>query len=107
MTSLCLLCMEVAISQRIFLQESKNASNHPCERFIGSLVTGTLSFSGIIRESFCRDCGTALEHVCQAVDCPGRHARRPDQDGVEVPSMRGETGYSLCVMRQRKVVGCC
>ena len=27
--------------------------------------------------------------------------------GVHVPSMRGETGHSLYVLQQRKVVGCC
>ena len=60
MPSQYLIGPEVVISQRIHLWEGKSASTQPCESSNaspGSLWTGTLSFSGVMREGLCCDCG--------------------------------------------------
>ena len=105
-------CPEVGNSQRILLLEDKSASNQPCE---SSNASPNRCRQELWVSLWCYERGLVLwsrkillEHVCQAVGCPGRHSKCQVRDGVDFPSVREETGYSLWFVQQLiKVVGCC
>jgi len=80
MPSQCLMCAEVAISQRIYLWEGKSASNQLCESSnaspdrCGQEAWASVTLWGKVDVV---TAGTFQEHVCPAVGCPGRNSRRP------------------------------
>jgi len=80
MPSQYLMCLEVAISQRIHLQEGKKAVNRPCE--ISNVSPDRCEQEpGVLvalwRRADFVTAGTFLEHVCPAVSGPGRNSWGP------------------------------
>ena len=82
MPSQYLMCPpEVAISQRIHLWEGKSASNQPCESSNASpnrYEQEPCVLVALWMRVDVASAGSFLEHVCPAVDCPGRNSRRLD-----------------------------
>jgi len=82
MPSQCLVCPEVAISQRIHLWEGKSASNQACEISNASpdrcgqepwVLVALWGKAAVVTV------GNFVEHACPAVGRPGRNSRRPCQ----------------------------
>ena len=80
MPSQHLVCPEVAVYRRIYLWESKSASNRPCDSSNASpdrcgqepwILVALWGRVDVVTA------GSFLGHVCQAVSCPGRGSRRP------------------------------
>ena len=79
MPSQYLMCLEMAISERIHLQEGKSATNQPCESSNTSLDhCGQEPWVSVVLRGRA-DVMTARTfpgHVCLAVGCPGQNSRR-------------------------------
>ena len=107
----CLMCPEVAISQRMHLWEGKSASNQPCESSnaspgrCGQEPWASVALWGKAEAVTSR---TFVGHVCPAVGCPGRNSRRPGLGWCprSIGERRGLFPLSYTI-EQSRVVGCC
>ena len=105
----CLMCLEVAISERIHVRRQKRFQSalRKFQRFTGLLWAGTLSFGGVMREGRCCEYGNFPRTRLFDSQLSWTKPRRPGLGWCRRSIGERRSWLFSLGVQQSMVVGCC